>query len=399
MPHDKLRIAILTNFYKPTISGVVTSISLFRQGLIDQGHDVHIFAPEVEDFEDQEPYIFRIPALIDLNKTYDISLALPLRRPMRPTIRGIKPHLIHSQHPVMVGDLAVMYAEEMGLPLVFTYHTRYDKFASQNVPLISDWAEQVARDIVRDYLERCTWVIAPTLGIKAMIYDDYGIDVPVTVLPTPIDLSQYNRLNPDSVRRRYQLEDKKVLLYLGRIAQEKCLDLLLRSLAIILPQCPQAVLMLVGKGIATDALEELARSLNIESHVIFTGVVAHEQVPDYMAAADVFVFPSEFETQGLVLIEAMAAGTPVVAVHGLGSDDILAGGQGGILVENDEQQFAQAVLALLSDSARLIEMGQAAHAAAQVYSISSATQQLLSVYDQALTRGPRPARHSIFSLS
>ena len=300
-----LRIAMLSNFYKPMVSGVVTSISLFRKGLIARGHDVHVFTTEVSDYEDENPYIYRIPALIDLSASYEMALALPLTGLMRQTIKGIKPHLLHSHHPVWVGDLAIKYAKELKLPLVFTFHTRYDDYMSQNVPILSDLAWQVAHDVVQNYLEQCTHVIAPTESIKQALYSGYEVDAPVTVLPTPIDLEQYTHLDPASIRRKYALENRQVLLYLGRISNEKNLDLLLRTFVRLAAQNPQVVLMIVGRGPYSDVLKELAASLCVKDRVIFAGMVPHEWVPHYMAAADLFVFPSRSETQGLVIVEGV----------------------------------------------------------------------------------------------
>ncbi|MBN1580377.1 MAG: glycosyltransferase [Anaerolineae bacterium] len=384
-----LRIAMLSNFYKPMISGVVTSISLFREGLIARGHDVHLFTTEAGDYEDESPYIYRIPALIDLTKAYEMALALPLAGTMRQTIKGIKPHLLHSHHPVWVGDLAIKYAHEFKLPLVFTFHTRYDEYLSQNIPFLSELAWQVAHDVVQNYLAQCAHVIAPTASIKNVLYRDYELDVPVTVLPTPIDLAKYTHLDPVSIRAEYELGNRQVLLYLGRISQEKNLDMLLSAFARLAAQNTQVVLMIVGRGPYSDTLKELASSLHIEERVIFTGVVPHEQVPHYMAAADLFVFPSKFETQSLVIIEALAAGTPVVAVHATGTDDVLENCRGGVLVEADEAVLADTILSLLSDPERLAEMAKSINDIASSYSIALATDRLLSVYEQAIASGPR----------
>jgi glycosyltransferase involved in cell wall biosynthesis len=146
--------------------------------------------------------------------------------------------------------------------------------------------------------------------------------------------------------------------------------------------------MLVGRGPHVKAVQELVQSLRIQDRVIFTGAVPNEQVPHFMAAADLFVFPSRLETQGLVLIEAMATGTPVVALHATGSDDVLADTGAGMLAPPDEVAFAATILDTLADPDRLAAMGQAARHAAQRYSVPALTEQLLEVYEQALVSGP-----------
>lgn len=393
----RLRIAIWSNFFKPTISGVVTSISLFRQGLLEQGHDVHIFTTEVESYEDTEPYVYRLPALLDLSESLEFSLALPVRWPMRYAMKGIRPHVIHSQHPVLLGDLAAHYAQELGIPLVFTFHTRYDEFMKSNFPFMSGVAEQLTHDVLRDYLAQCTHIIAPTPSVQQMIYDNYEVDVPVTVLPTPIDLAQYTALDPDSVRLQYGLNGKRILLYLGRIVQEKNIDLLLHMLVHLVARRSDVVLMIVGRGPYCEELEDLARELNVDDYVICTGAISHEQVPHYMAAADLFTFPSAAETQGLVLIEALAAGTPAVAVRTAGVTDVLTDTRAGILVDNDALALASAVDELLDQPGRLAAMRRAALDTVRAYSISAATECLVEIYQQAIADGPRVVKKRAFA--
>jgi len=387
-----MRIVIFSNTYKPVISGVVMSIALFRRGLIEAGHDVHIIAPEYEDYEDEEPGIFRFPAL-DLPDRLDLSLVIPFKTSMTPTVRGIKPALIHSQHPVWMGGLAAAFARDLNLPLVFTFHSRYDEYAQRYVPIAPELAGMVTEDIVGRYLEKCTHIVAPTPNIRDLILRDYGVDVPVTVVPTPVDLGQYHDLEPQRVRAALGLENAELLLYVGRLAEEKNLDFLLRAFARIVATRSQARLLLVGKGPRERRLRRMMRKLGLGERGIFTGPIPHSEVPHYAAAADVFVFPSVAETQGLVLIEAMAAGTPVVAVKSPSSADVLAEG-GGLLVPAREDAFAEAVLGLLADEPRRRAMGEQAARAARRYSIPAATARLLSVYEAAIAAGGDGCHHA-----
>lgn len=184
--------------------------------------------------------------------------------------------------------------------------------------------------------------------------------MPVTVVPTPVDLSTYHNLEPQRVRADLGLEKVELLLYVGRLSEEKDLDFLLRAFAQVV-------------------------------RVIFNGPVPHSEIPHYVAAADLFVFSSQVDTQGLVLIETMAAGTPVVAVEAPGPVEALAEG-GGLLVPAREEAFAGAVLALLADEPRRRTMGERAARAVQRYTIPSVTARLLNVYEEAIAAGPRPVK-------
>lgn len=382
-----MRIVFFTNAYKPTISGVVTSISLFRQGLMDAGHEVHIVAPKQGEYEEEEPYVFRLPA-IDLPGEIDLSLAMPLKALIDTVLRGIKPALIHSQHPILLGDLAAAFAHELQIPLVFTFHTRYEEYAQQYVPIAPELAGMVMEQIVARYLEKCTRIIAPTASIRDFILREYDPSAPVTIVPTPVKLSAYDGLDTGRVQADLGLQGAEVLLFVGRIAGEKGLDFLLRVFARIVAERPHARLLLVGDGPGESDLRKMARKLGIDDQVIFCGAVPHNEVPHYAAAADLFVFSSVTETQGLVLIEAMAAGTPVVAVEAPGSKDVLDEG-GGLLVPLREDAFAEVVVDLLRDRRRLEALGRQATRVVRRYTIPTATERLLAVYEAAMAAGPR----------
>jgi 1,2-diacylglycerol 3-alpha-glucosyltransferase len=377
-----MRIVMFSNTYRPSTSGVVTSVALFRRGLMSANHEVHLIVPQYEDFIDSEPYIFRFPAL-DLSDRIDISLVLPFQPLIEPTVRGIMPDIMHSQHPVWMGDLAVSFAHELRVPLVFTFHTRYDEYAQSYVPIVAGLASKVAEEVVRRYMRQCTHIVAPTPAIRDLILREYPIDVPVSVVPSPVDLARYEEKDSKRIRQEFGLDKYELLLYIGRVAKEKGLDLLVNAFAKVIAERPQARLLLVGGGPYRRVMEGLVQRYGLSGKVIFTGVVPHEEIPDYAAAADLFVFTSVTDTQGLVLVEAMAAGVPAVAVEAPGPIDILAGG-GGLLVPAEEDAFVEAVLTLLEDEVRRKEMGQEALRLAQPYAISETTNKMLAVYEEAI---------------
>lgn len=387
---QKQRVIIFSNAYKPTLSGVVTSIDLFRRGLIEAGHDVHVIAPVYEDYQDQEPYVFRFPAM-DLSNWVDASVVLPLKAPMEATVRGIKATVIHSQHPFLMGALAVEFAKEYQVPLVYTFHTLYDAYAQKYVPIVQDFVGKMTDDFIRGYLEKCTHIVAPTPSIKELIRKKYVSNIPVSVVPTPIDLRNYEDVKPESLRAKLGIENAEILLFLGRISEEKNLDFLLKAFKGILEERPGVKLLIVGKGPSLHSVERLAKELGIRRAVLFVGAVPHDEVPNYVAAADVFVFPSEVETQGLVLIEAMAAGTPPVAVITTGSQDVLADG-GGVLVTAKLEAFKKAVIDLLSNPDYRKKMAEKAQEIASSYTIDAATAKMEKVYEEARESGYPPKK-------
>ncbi|MEJ2011768.1 MAG: glycosyltransferase [Anaerolineales bacterium] len=377
-----MRVAVFTNAYKPAVSGVVTSIDLFRQGLWAAGHEAHIFAPEYEAYDDEEAYVFRLPAL-DLTEQLNVSIVLPFKNLIDLTMHGIRPDVIHSQHPVWMGDLAASFARDLERPLVFTFHTQYEQYAQFYSPVAAKLAERLTEDRLRRYLEQCAHIIAPTESVRRMLESRFDLHDMVTVIPTPVDLKHFQSAPAGEIRQKYGLHGKELLLFVGRIAKEKNLGLLFKAFARVRAQRPAAHLMLVGKGPFEAQAQELVRKLGVEDAVTFAGGVPHAQIPAYYRDADLFVFSSTSETQGLVLVESMAAGTPVVAVEAPGSSDILSGG--GRLTAPDSAGLAEGMLAVLSAAGEMERLAREAIGIAERYSIAGATERMLAVYDRVLT--------------
>jgi glycosyltransferase involved in cell wall biosynthesis len=232
-------------------------------------------------------------------------------------------------------------------------------------------------------MRQCTHIVAPTPAIRDLILREYNVDKPVSVVPSPVDLARYEGSDSRRIRQEFGLDGCEVLLYMGRVAKEKGLDLIVNAFAQVATERPRARLLLVGDGPYRRVLESMVQKLGLERKVIFSGVVPHGEIPDYAIAADLFLFSSTTDTQGLVLVEAMAAGVPVVAVEAPGPIDVLAGG-GGLLVPPQETPFAQAVLSLLNDETRRVKLGREAYRLAQPYAISAATEKIVHVYEQAM---------------
>ena len=383
-----MRITNFTNTYKPAINGVVTSISLFNKGLAEAGHRVHMIVPQYDaTLEDEEPYVFRFPA-IDLTNSLNTSLPVPFKSYMEPTIYGLKPDVIHSQHPFLLGDVASSFAQELRIPLIFTYHSHYDEYPQQYLRFAPDFSSKIVERIIRRYLVKCTHVIAPTPSVRNRIYE-FGIDVPVSVIPTPIDFNDYQRLEPSRVRDNYQYGDNILFLYVGRLSVEKNVKFLLRSFARIFKARTSTRLLIVGDGPEQERLRCLSAELGISNAVRFAGAVPHSEVPHFAAAADLLLFPSMQETQGLAVIEAMAAGTPVVAIRTPELTDVLTEG-GGKLVKPDEKEFANEVISLIDDPDGLKNLGERALKIVQKYTLYSAVERLINVYEQAIMQVSKP---------
>lgn len=381
-----MRIAYFTNTYQPAVNGVVTSIRHFSKGLTALGHEVHIFAPQYEEIgEFPDVAVHRVPAL-DLSKSINAAIPMAFKPLIEPIVKKIRPQIIHSQHPIFLGKFAANLAEDLNIPLVFTFHAQYKEYARGYFPMAPDISSKVVDGLIEGYLKKCTHVIAPTPSILDYL-GRYEVKLPVSVVPTPIDLGLFQNTTPDRVRARHSLGNKEVLLYLGRISVEKNLEFLLHAFARIRSRRPNARLLLAGEGPVTNQLKKMAEEFGMNESVIFTGLIHSEEVPDYVAAADLFVFPSILETQGLVLLESMAAGTPVIALDAPASRDVLAHG-GGLLVTGGPEAFARAVEEVLSDGATHARLSAQGRRAAQDYTIPAASVRLAEIYSAIIRDWP-----------
>lgn len=381
-----MHIAYFTNFYHPVVNGVVRSVSAFRQALTDLGHNVFIFAQHATDYEDTEPFIFRYPAI-----NLPISAKVPAAIPISPFVDRLLPTLkldvIHTHHPFLLGQTAANKAEELGLPLIFTFHTRYREYVHY-FPMPQDAVQDFLRDAVDiwmgEYLQKCHHIIVPSESMKTQLMDEFGITEQITVIPTGVDMRPYQAADGQVIRAARGWGSDQVLISIGRLAPEKNWKTLIQAFAHALPAHPTLRLVLVGDGPSLEDLKAFARDLGIAHRVEFTGPLPFTDIPRYLKAADLFGFASSSETQGLVTMEALAAGLPVVAVDATGTRDVIRDGQDGLLTENDPVALGQALCRILENKTLFQFFKNAAHARAKDFDLVLQSNRMLEVYKQAI---------------
>ncbi len=381
-----MHIANFTNTYLPVISGVVRSIRSFRDELSHQGHNVFVFAQEHADYVDDEPFIFRYPSLT-LPVGVDIPAAIPLSPFMDRLLPAVKLDVIHTHHPFLLGQTAATKAQELNLPLVFTFHTQYREY-THYIPFSAETVQNFLKNAVdrwlQDFMRRCQHIIIPSESMRDTLVNEYGLKNNFTVIPTGIDLEAYRAASGDKIRSKRHWEKDIVMISIGRLAPEKNWPTLIQAAGLVLKEYPKFRLALIGDGPERKSLESLANELGIGKRVTFIGSLSFAETPSYMKAANLFGFASITETQGLATLEAMAAGLPVVAVDASGTRDLLKHGQQGYLVENNAEALAAAIIKLLSSPERMQKFAEAAYRKAQSFNIENLTLKLLTVYEQAI---------------
>ncbi|MGI6648077.1 MAG: glycosyltransferase family 4 protein [Bacillota bacterium] len=356
-----MRIGVFSDSYKPYVSGVVNSIETFTQELRSLGHEVYIFAPNYPNLQArpvEEFGIFRFHS-VPAPTNRDYSLAIPFSFKFGPALKALNLDLIHVHTPFILGQVGAIQARRLNLPLVFTYHTLYEQYVHY-VPINQNFTREVVVRYSRHFCNHCDLVITPTGKVKDLLVN-YGVRKPIQVIPTGIDLNRFSQGDAQWLRRRFELDPlDKVLLFVGRLTKEKNVDFLIQAFAQIQKQYPRTVLVIVAGGPEENNLKTLVQNLRLEKQVIFTGRLTGADLVNAYHGADIFVFPSVTETQGLVILEAMAAGLPVAAVDANGVSDMISPGVDGILTQYSIESFANGVCQLLGDEKKLESMVTAA---------------------------------------
>lgn len=385
-----MRIGMFSECYEPVRNGVTTSVHTLVTQLRKRGHRVILVAPHYAAHRDQSPFVLRVPSLQTwLNKDYPI--AYPFYPRLLKQFGRLRPDIMHSHNPFFVGMLAARLAHQHGVPLVSTYHTLYQHYAHYVFFLPDAAVQRLLRWWLPEYYNRCAHVIVPSEVARQNLLS-YGVRTPITVIPTAVPLPSPSDISPEAcraARAQWDIpEDCPLLLYVGRLAQEKNVELVLEAFSDVWRGYPEARLLLVGGGPHLENLRRRASELPGADHIIFAGPMAHEELPPIFASADLFVFASTTETQGLVMAEARAAGTPCVVARGGGASETVTDGEDGLVVEPQRDVFAEAIRSLLADRERLRRLKEGCRQNARRYTPEAMTDAVLRVYAQALGTGP-----------
>src|SRR5262245_49932088 len=358
-----MRVALFTNNYLPFRGGVTTAVETLRLGLERLKHPTRVFAPAACPPVPDPGWVLRYPSIPA--PTYPgFSLALPFSRRAHAVLRAFAPDVVHAQHPFLLGPAARRFARRSGRALVFTYHTRYEKYAHY-VPLPERFVAALAVTLSCRFAASTDLVIAPSERIAGTLRAR-GVTAPVVVVPTGVPLALFQPGDRAHARRTLGFPgDTPLCLYVGRLDREKSVDLIIDAFGSIADAVSGATLSLIGQGTHEAALRRRAESGPARDRIRLHGGMDREALPLFYRAADLFVFASETETQGLVLAEAHASGLPAVAVRASGVDEVVRDGETGILTKAESRGFAEAAIGLLLDPERRVQMGQAARAVAE----------------------------------
>jgi 1,2-diacylglycerol 3-alpha-glucosyltransferase len=391
-----MRITMFTNTYLPHVGGVARSVNTYEEESRRRGFDINIIAPEFEGAEESTEHVFRVPAIQNFNGS-DFSLRLPQPYLLSDHIDKLRPQLIHSHHPFLLGDAALRTAYERQLPLVFTHHTMYEQY-THYVPLDSDAMKRVAIQMATEYCNLCHHVIAPSESIEELL-KKRGVTVPITTIPTGIDLNFYGGGSQQRFRDSFNIPHDALLVgHVGRLAIEKNLTFLANAVGKYLADHENAVFVVVGDGPHREEMEQILESVAAPHQIVFAGRQTGQHLADAYAAMDVFAFASQSETQGMVIAEAMAASTPVVALDGPGIREIVEERNGRLLAgDATESEFTEALTRLTENPQRLSRIGEEARLSVEPYGLKSCADRLAELYAMLIAQFESKHDHDLMT--
>ncbi len=380
-----MKILMLSDVYFPRVNGVSTSIQTFRRELQRLGHEVWVVAPEYGQPAEEEEGVSRVPSRQVLFDPEDRMMRSgPLDRRLR-ALNGRGFDLVHVQTPFVAHYAGLRLARRWGVPCVETYHTFFEEYLFHYLPVLPKNAwRAVARLFSRRQCNRLDGLVAPSQAMREVL-ERYGVRTAMRVIPTGMPLDAFEEGDREGFRVRHRIAaDQPTLVFVGRVAFEKNIEFLLEVVrALKQTRHPDIVLIVAGEGPAEGRLRRLAGELGVLDNLRFVGYLARgTDLASCYQAGDAFVFASRTETQGLVLLEAMSLGVPVVSTAVMGTRDILTAGKGALVAEEEVADFAAQVRRLLDDAVLRNRLGQEGREYARHWAADGPAQTLLAFYAQ-----------------
>jgi 1,2-diacylglycerol 3-alpha-glucosyltransferase len=383
---------MVTNTFAPHVGGVARSVTAFTEEYRRRGHRVVVVAPEFPGTPDDEEDVIRIKAFQNFNGS-DFSVVLKPPLHVARAVDAFRPDIIHSHHPFLLGSTALRLARSRRIALVFTHHTLYERY-THYVPGDSTALKRFIVRLSTNYANLCARVFAPSHS-TARTLRERQVEAPMSVVPTGVRLADFTGGHGGGMRAALGIPDDAVVVgYLGRLAEEKNLRFLGEAMARFLVQTPAAYAIIVGEGPLREAMQLIFSAAGVADRVRFTGALQSMLLASAYKAMDVFTFASTSETQGLVLAEAMAAGTPVVALDAPGAREIIQDRVNGrLLADADTEAFCAGIASVTSLPGPMRrQLAANAHQTAAQLSLERCADRALTAYESMVANPAREMR-------
>ena len=385
-----MRAGQFTDSYLPILNGVSTFIRIFKRTLETLGHEPHVFTFGYIDRVDPEPNVIRSPGLPLGHTGYTVGPTYSRRA----WSIAHSMDILHAHHPFVGGPLASRISRRLNKPLVFTNHTRYDLYARYYAPFLP---ERAARGLLgawmRRFARRCDLIIAVSAAARTML-TSFGVDAPIEIIPNGIDLEPFAQAASAARPDLGLPPNAVVLMYVGRLGPEKNLLTLLDAFWHALHEASRAILVFVGGGPQAASVRERVSRLNLADNVRFLGIHPNEEIPSLLGAANAFVTASITESHPITIIEALAAGRPVLAFDVPGICETVVDGENGLLAPIDPAALGACMARLAADAELRARLSDGARRSAAQYSMDITTRRIVEHYERLIKERNEPPRRT-----
>jgi len=390
-----MRILMLSDVYYPRVNGVSTSIQIFRSELLKLGVESTLIAPAYDKqnklIYDIENDIVRVPSGRVIFDPEDRIVKKKYLAAISKLLESKQYDLIHIQTPFVAHSMGMALAREMNIPVIETYHTFFEEYFYHYIPFLPKaWLRFAARWFSRTQCNQLDALVVPSTAMYDKL-QEYGIRTEMSIIPTGVTMPDAPKNNKKAfLEKRGIPADRPVLLHVGRVAFEKNIGFLIEMYSEIKKRLPEVIFLIAGEGPAKKSLQKKVVKMGLQDSVYFVGYLGRDnELLECYKAGDIFVFASRTETQGLVLLEAMALGLPVVSTAEMGTKDILLPQQGAVIATEDIKDFSGKVVTVLSDKRRLETMAAEAIRYAEKWSSTAMAEKMHDFYKNLITSGAR----------
>ena len=387
-----MRIAIFSDTYTPDINGVATSTKILKDELINHGHEVLVVTSELpseSDYEDDpNDNILRVPGL-EIQALYGYRACNIYSFKGMKEIKSMNIEVIHVQTEFGIGIFGRIVGEALNIPVVYTYHTMWADYSHYVNPInstaIDGLIKKAITRISKFYGDKSAELIVPSIKTKEAL-EKYGLHKNMHNKPTGLELDKFDPKNKDDklinqIKEKYGIKEQFIVTFLGRIAKEKSIDVLIDAMKEIVKENDNILCLIVGGGPYLDELKELVKDDQIEKYIIFTGPKLSQEVPSYYHLSNVFVSASVTETQGLTYIEAMASGIPAVARYDQNLENVIIDGVNGYFFKETNELVSILLNMMNSDCSK---MAREAYLHAMKFSSEVFYEKVIDVYKLAI---------------
>ena len=381
-----MKILFISDVYFPRVNGVSTSIETFRRNLQLLGHTVDLIAPDYGKPTANENGIVRVPARAVPLDPEDRLMGYGWVMQQLERLRGEHYDLIHVQTPFVAHYLGVKLSHLLDIPCIETYHTFFEEYLYHYIPFLpKSLTRWLAKRFSRHQGNSLDGMVIPSRPMQRVL-QDYGIATTMEVIATGIEPASFVLGDRVAFREKYGIaQERPMLLFVGRVAHEKNIDFLIQVVNQVRKEVADVLFVIAGEGPARVHLEQEVKRLALGQHVRFIGYLdRHTELNNCYRAADIFIFSSRTETQGLVLLEAMAQGVPLVSTAELGTRDVLQDGAGVWIAQEELSDFSSNVVKMLGHAQARSDLGELGRAYANEWSAAKQAKKMLAFYNTVI---------------